>query len=168
MLDVYASWFSWVETSFVEVGEYLEKFKREEDNGQVAHEVIDEIIHLLVGNLTDRTSQLGMPVTADICQRIWQGHELPGLLTWGELRKFMTSLRVTWEHELQSKHFFCLDHHHTFYENPSGGWEDIIARFKCGDDVEEARKCLALGRSTAAVFHLMKIVEHGVLALAGC
>jgi hypothetical protein len=33
-------------------------------------------------------------------------------------------------------------------------------------DLEEATKCLALGRATAAVFHLMRVMEIGVRALA--
>jgi hypothetical protein len=33
------------------------------------------------------------------------------------------------------------------------------------DDLDEAAKCLAFGRSTAAVLHLMRIVEYGLRAL---
>lgn len=33
-------------------------------------------------------------------------------------------------------------------------------------DIEEAGKCLALGRSTACVFHLMRVMEAGLRALA--
>jgi hypothetical protein len=34
-------------------------------------------------------------------------------------------------------------------------------------DFEEAGKCLALGRGTACVFHLMRVMERGLKALAG-
>jgi hypothetical protein len=33
-------------------------------------------------------------------------------------------------------------------------------------DIEEAGNCLAFGRATACVFHLMRVVEHGLRALA--
>jgi hypothetical protein len=33
-------------------------------------------------------------------------------------------------------------------------------------DVEEGSKCFALGRYTASVFHLMRVMEHGMNALA--
>ena len=35
-------------------------------------------------------------------------------------------------------------------------------------ELDEAAKCLALGRSTASVFHLMRLVEHGLRATAYC
>jgi len=38
---------------------------------------------------------------------------------------------------------------------------------KCSTDIEEAGKCFAAGRSTAAVFHLMRLTEYGVRRLAG-
>jgi hypothetical protein len=34
-------------------------------------------------------------------------------------------------------------------------------------DIEEAGKCLALSRATACVFHLMRVMEAGLRALAG-
>jgi hypothetical protein len=34
------------------------------------------------------------------------------------------------------------------------------------DDIEEAGKCLALGRATACVLHAMRIIEVGLRALA--
>jgi hypothetical protein len=35
-------------------------------------------------------------------------------------------------------------------------------------ELDEAAKCIALGRPTAAVFHLMRLVEVGIRALARC
>lgn len=52
-----------------------------------------------------------------------------------------------------------------FYSKPRLGWEAVSDRFGCAFDIEEARKCIALGRDTAAVFHLMKVVEKAVLEL---
>ena len=37
-----------------------------------------------------------------------------------------------------------------------------------GFELEEASKCMALGRSTAAVFHLMEPMEIGLNATAKC
>lgn len=51
------------------------------------------------------------------------------------------------------------------YEKPLKGWETVIERFGCSFDVEEARKCYALERWTASVFHLMKVTEAAVLEL---
>ncbi len=35
-------------------------------------------------------------------------------------------------------------------------------------EIEEAGKCVAVGRSTAAVFHLMRVMECGIYAVARC
>lgn len=35
-------------------------------------------------------------------------------------------------------------------------------------EIEEAAKCLAVGRGTAAVFHLMRVMEVGIYAVARC
>jgi hypothetical protein len=49
--------------------------------------------------------------------------------------------------------------------NPFG--EDIPNKFDpARDDIEEAGKCLAYGRGTACVFHLMRVMEVGLRALA--
>lgn len=44
---------------------------------------------------------------------------------------------------------------------------DVDVRFpSASTDISEAGKCLALSRDTAAVFHLMRVMEVGVLAVA--
>lgn len=46
------------------------------------------------------------------------------------------------------------------------GWEDITTRFKAAtEDVEEMNKCYALCRYSAAVFHSLLVMEHGLVAL---
>jgi hypothetical protein len=43
----------------------------------------------------------------------------------------------------------------------------VAKRFSCvSNDIEEAAKCLALDRGTACVFHLMRVVESGLDAMA--
>ncbi len=52
------------------------------------------------------------------------------------------------------------------YEQPTQGWEEIVERFPATlGDIEEARKCFALSRYPAAVFHSLQIVEIGVAEL---
>lgn len=48
--------------------------------------------------------------------------------------------------------------------NPLG--EEIPAKFPSArDDIEEAGKCLAFGRGTGCVFHLMRVMEVGLRGL---
>jgi hypothetical protein len=52
------------------------------------------------------------------------------------------------------------------YTNPRKGWEKIIERFaNTVTDIEEARKCFALARYTASVFHSLQVVEVGLIEL---
>lgn len=53
-----------------------------------------------------------------------------------------------------------------YYAKPREGWEKIIDRFPAtATDIEEARKCFALARYAAAVFHSVQIVETGLIDL---
>lgn len=69
--------------------------------------------------------------------------------------------------ELEIVSFFSLSAREaTYYAKPREGWEQIIQRFPSAvDDVEEARKCLALSRYAAAVFHSVQVVEVGLIEL---
>jgi hypothetical protein len=52
------------------------------------------------------------------------------------------------------------------YKNPLASWESVVGKYSSAIlDIEEAGKCLALGRYTACVFHLMRLVECGLRSL---
>jgi hypothetical protein len=52
------------------------------------------------------------------------------------------------------------------YSNPRKGLEDIVTRFpETLSDTEEARKCFALARYPASVFHSCQIIEIGLIEL---
>jgi hypothetical protein len=54
-----------------------------------------------------------------------------------------------------------------YYRDPRQGWDDVCEKFPDAvRDVEEAARCLALARHTAAVFHLMRVMELGLTAIA--
>jgi hypothetical protein len=59
---------------------------------------------------------------------------------------------------------------HQFFEptTPLFGVEFEAKFISAAFDLSEAGKCLALGRSTACVFHLMRIMEAGIRAVARC
>jgi hypothetical protein len=53
-----------------------------------------------------------------------------------------------------------------FYQSPRKGWEEIISVFPATvSDIEESRKCFALSRYAASVFHSLQVVETGLIAL---
>lgn len=84
------------------------------------------------------------------------------------LRSRSRDLLETMVHELHSVLFLpirvsardYLSDEQLFGNRVSSAFED--ARY----DIQEAGKCLALGRSTACVYHTMRVLEHGLCALA--
>jgi hypothetical protein len=70
--------------------------------------------------------------------------------------------------ELSHKEFLYVDDKVAhFYSSPLTGWEDVADKIPgVVFDVSEAGKCLALGRATACVFHLMRVAELGLRDLA--
>ena len=54
-----------------------------------------------------------------------------------------------------------------YYETRPLFGPDVFNNFSsANDDIDEAGKCLALGRGTACVMHLMRVLEVGLAALA--
>lgn len=84
-----------------------------------------------------------------------------------EFRKLLDELIGRIRDELSGIVFLTLTTQEAeHYENPRRGWEDILARFpETLRDVEEARKCYALGRYASAIFHSLQVVEAGLLEL---
>jgi hypothetical protein len=71
--------------------------------------------------------------------------------------------------ELQGRRFFYLDPPHANYYREAHEIlsPDVLKAFPTiSRDIEEASKCYALGRYTGCVFHLMRVMEHGMNALA--
>lgn len=69
--------------------------------------------------------------------------------------------------ELARRHFFYVNESvAAYYETPFAGWDNVRDKYPSAIvDVEEAGKCLALGRGTACVFHLMRVLELGLQSL---
>jgi hypothetical protein len=76
-------------------------------------------------------------------------------------------LRGRIKDELKSRYFLYIPQSEVaHYQDPCLFGEKVHRRFMTANaDTEEAGKCLALGRHTACVFHLMRVMELGVKAL---
>jgi hypothetical protein len=83
------------------------------------------------------------------------------------LRAQLMSLLDRFTDELETKAFLQIASARTsYFDHPQRGWEKIIVRFlDCLEDVEEMNRCFALSRYTAAMFHSLRIAEHGAIAL---
>jgi len=79
---------------------------------------------------------------------------------------FDTGKRIT--DELETKFCFAVSADKVaFFDSADAFGNDVADGFRSAKfDISEAGKCLALGRNTACVFHLMRIMEAGLTALA--
>ena len=87
--------------------------------------------------------------------------------TFREFREALGEYHRRLEDDLNSVLFLQLDSREaSLYDEPRSGWGSVIESYPSAiRDIEEAGKCLALGRATASVFHLMRVAEHGLRAL---
>lgn len=91
-----------------------------------------------------------------------------GGYTYGDYQSRVAILRERIDDELRDITFMFIPKCEVkFYENKSLFGENVKAKFPSGlDDIKEAGSCFATGRATACVFHSMRVVEHGLRALA--
>jgi hypothetical protein len=77
------------------------------------------------------------------------------------------SLLKTIERELATRVFVSIPYERRKrFSQPVHGWEAIIESFPSAqEDIQEMNKCYALSRYTAAVFHSLLVVEHGLIKL---
>ena len=86
-----------------------------------------------------------------------------------QTEKALVGISDTLRRELTAEHIFVLDAVKASYyepESPLFGTEVEDAFPLSREDIKEAGKCLALGQSTAAVFHLSRSMEAAVQALS--
>ena len=83
--------------------------------------------------------------------------------------RVVTMLSITIENELSLRQFFAISPDKSkFYDNNSEPFgADVAVSFRSTSfDATEAKRCFALGRNTACVFHLMRVLEIGLRAFA--
>ena len=70
--------------------------------------------------------------------------------------------------EMKTTRFFRFSSHtQSYFDVVDGFGKEVSEVFPSADyDIKEAGNCLALGRATACVYHSMRVLEHGLCALA--
>lgn len=92
-----------------------------------------------------------------------------GTITGGELAEEVRQIRKTFKRELQAAKLFAMNPDDAkFYDGAIELFgDDVLCAFPlASSEIDEAGKCIALGRAPSAVFHLMRIAELGLRALA--
>lgn len=87
--------------------------------------------------------------------------------TFGSVHFILAELHGRIEDELESVEFLLIPPGSvSYYQNPNSFGEAALSKIAGIDtDVAEAGSCLATGRFTACVFHLMRIMERGTQEL---
>ena len=136
---------------------------------------IPESIRMLIkerlGVAEEDCAELGLVLSVKSIRRtlrlIESGEESGKELTTKDVTARFEDLTERLLDEMESILFFSLDSSkRRFYDEPQLFGEAVAQSFpSAADDIEEAGKCLALSRATACVFHLMRVMEHGLRAV---
>ena len=94
--------------------------------------------------------------------------KLTGAMNLSDFRAEVRALRETFEVGLKSKHFYQYPQQKALLLGRlQSDWSAALRSFPMiAPDVEAAVDCYAFGRNTAAVFHSMRVVEHGLREIA--
>jgi len=113
------------------------------------------------------TEHLVMPSVADQIARI-EGLLKDGDIEGWKLHDQLVALRDRLNDELGRQYFYFVRPEHVpMYNGQDLFGQEVASQFPTArDDIEAAGKCLALGRDTATVFHLMRVMEAGLRVIA--
>lgn len=111
--------------------------------------------------LSTQLDEIGLPLTRIASDRLAEKLKSPQF-TYHSLGNANAELMTRLVDELGATRFFCIEKTRIKYyeaEEPQFG-KQVEAKFPAmSEDISEAGKCLAFDRPTAAVFHLMRVME---------
>src|SRR6185369_9757921 len=106
--------------------------------------------------------RVGLSLSVIHANRVLSNHRTA--ITHTELKDAVFQLQDRIRDELDSVYFLLVPFEKArIYYSPNPFGEAVSNKFgKAITDIQEASKCLAVGRFTACVFHLMRVMEIGV------
>jgi len=140
------------------------------DRTPIAVEMDRSLSGKLLGQLREHLDAMGLRQSrrkVDAAIKICSDRHLGHLAANEILTRSIQDLNGTIYGELEDNHFLQLSPSEAeiFETREHFGNEVTVAFQNASEDIEEAGKCLALGRYTASVFHLMRAMECAVQAL---
>jgi hypothetical protein len=125
-----------------------------------------------MGTLMVALSNVSAPVTLEGCKELQEKLGKDKKFTYEDLMVSCEELHKRLMIELSANVFLSLDSEMIKYFKPAYPLfgDEFANRFATDGafELDEAAKCLALKRPTAAVFHLMRVMEIGIRSLAKC
>lgn len=125
-----------------------------------------EIVRVSLKSMLPLLSQMGMEFSLKEAERLSNQEDARDISP-DEIEQFLSRIRD----EISTHFFFQLNPLHRKYYKPKEPvfGPDFEVQFPSASfELDEAIKCLAFDRSTAAVFHCMRIMEIGIKATARC
>jgi len=145
--------------------------ERHKLDDQVERADADELISTAAG-LENEVEVLQAGVTKIALQRLYARlrPQTRYQTTYGEAIALINEIESRLVDELSHKYVFALTaENRTYYRAIALFGNEFSLKFpNASYELDEAGKCLALERSTAAVFHLMRIMELGIGAVQQC
>ena len=132
---------------------------------KVSAEIEAERLFPIVREMQQESERIGLTATRDACARILQRWE--AFHSYKMVGELCRDLVMILDSEFKSKICFVLPPtSQTLYDEPFKGWEEILAVFPdAREDVEQMRRCEAFGCYSATVFHVLLVVEFGLIGL---
>lgn len=135
---------------------------------------VRDIFKRLAHDLTPHLDTLDVPLTwmaADRLVTCLTRTDLPQKLTYEDVSRLLGDISLRLKDELVLRSIYVLKQEEAKYFDSALGMfgPNISDKFQsCTYEIEEAGKCLAFERSTACVFHLMRVLEIGIGAVSKC
>lgn len=130
-----------------------------------------EFIFLHLKRLTDHLKILGARIT-EMAVADLQNHIIDPDCDWEDVWHDLSDISRTFMRECSLVTLLSLEPKELGYYNPTRPLfgPNVATKFQttAAFEIDEAAKCLALGRPTAAVFHLMRLMEIGIRAVSRC
>ena len=132
---------------------------------QVDNNVRESLVSI-VSQVREACVSLGLSTAAEKARLVIEASK--DLSTSRQVGEELDRLAEVTRLEMQAHLFMYIEPSRTFYySDPQLFGEEVSTNFpSAAFDIEEAGKCLAINRGTACVFHLMRVLEAGIYALA--
>jgi hypothetical protein len=136
-------------------------------------ETIAEITLRTAKDLQSSLLILGTKVTCNAVDRLLRAlAERPLKITYSRLYRSLDQIDTCLKDELPLVTTFVIESEKTKYYEPAEPLfgNDFESKYAISGvyEIDEAAKCMALSRDTAAVFHLMRCMEIGIRTVAKC
>jgi hypothetical protein len=163
---------TWYSDFFIETFSFLNRIESvvtdASDSAMVGTEAT-LAVYAKVGVLMGLCDMHKFTSIADQCRRIHLTLETKHMsVTPSEMKRLLNDLRQRCDDEFKNRVFLSLEiNEGRTYNDPCEHWEAVHGRFyKVKFNIEESLKCFALTRYAASVFHVLLVVEYGVIQLA--